>query len=153
MKHEYDSIQKGDIMDLKESIQKSYEYYLETLEMQDADDFRDTLDNRYGWLSSWFFDVTTYDGDLDIEFGKNIYEVMLQIYNRTVFDYIKDENKYKTYIIVCNLFISFKLLDWGTSIRSAWFDFGEYHPYLLNGAGHINISEDCIKYLLFEFLI
>ena len=78
-------------------------------------------DYKFIFLSSYIFDVITYDDELDLEFGKKIYEVMKSIQDRTTFDYIEEENNYKNYILVCNLLDKYDLIDWGTSIRGAWF--------------------------------
>ena len=54
-------------------------------------------------------------------------EVIDVIINQTQFEYIKDEAKYLNYLTMVNMpFLSNKI-EWGTSIRGAWFD--EYgHP-------------------------
>lgn len=138
-------------MDFKEVIQKSYEEYLEILEQQNSDDFKDSINNRYAWISHCLFDITTYDDALDIEFGKTIHEVMIQIFNRTTFEYIKIQDNYKKYIIVCNLLTGYRMLEWGTSIRGAWFDYGK-HIDIIDLEENINITEEFMKYLLFDFI-
>lgn len=90
-------------------------------------------DTKYEWAASEVFDLTTYDGDLDKLFVKKIIEVLNVIFDRTTYDYIKDETNYITYILVCQLLEKFNWINWGTSIRGAWFD--EYysrkgHPIL-----------------------
>ena len=73
------------------------------------------------WLSDDYFELTTYDSDLDLEFGKAIREVILVINNKSNFDYIKDRENYKKFILVCQLLEEKQLIDWGTSIRGCWF--------------------------------
>lgn len=75
---------------------------------------------KFIFLSDYIFDVITYDENLSYEFGKKIYEVMKAIQEGKTFDYIIDN--YKNYIIVCNLLDKFELIDWGTSVRGAWFN-------------------------------
>lgn len=83
-------------------------------------------DSKYEWAASEVFDLTTYDGELDELFVKKIIEVIKVIFTRTSFEYIKDQNNYITYILVCQLLEKFNWIEWGTSIRGAWFE--SYHP-------------------------
>ncbi|PBG28827.1 hypothetical protein BGU81_06825 [Clostridioides difficile] len=72
------------------------------------------------------FGIITYDERLDIEFGKSIIEVMKSIQSRNNFDYIKNKKKYRQYILIANLLASNGWVEWGSSIRGAWFDaFGD----------------------------
>ncbi len=69
------------------------------------------------------FDITTYDYDLSMKFGKDIIEVMEVINNRKNFEYMKeDEENYKKFILVANLLDKYNWIEWGTSIRGCWFD-------------------------------
>lgn len=77
--------------------------------------------NKYEWVSDAVFNLTTYDDGLDELFVKKIIEVCEAILNRTNFEYIKDETNYINYILVCQLLNSKGWIDWGTSIRGAWF--------------------------------
>lgn len=87
---------------------------------------------KYMFLSNYIFDVITYDENLDYEFGKKIYEVIKVIQERKNFDYISNSKKYETYILVCNLLNQFELIEWGTSVRGAWFD---KESFCKNGVG------------------
>ncbi len=98
----------------------SYKDYLQSFEGNKSKE-----DYKFIFLSSYIFDVITYDEELDLEFGKKIYEVMKSIQDRTTFDYIEEQNDYKNYILVCNLLNKYELIDWGTSIRGAWFSKSE----------------------------
>ena len=140
-------------MGYKDLINKSYKDYLEVLEMQQSDNYSDCLENKYAWLSNYFFNITTYDGDLDYEFGKDIYEVMIQIFNRTSFEYIRDETKYKKFILVCNLLLQYKLLEWGTSIRGCWFDYYNSEKICMHGVeDELKLNEEILSYILLEFM-
>ena len=68
------------------------------------------------------FDITTYDYNLSMKFGKDIIEIMEVINNRKNFEYIKDEENYKKFILVANLLDKYNWIEWGTSIRGCWFD-------------------------------
>lgn len=88
----------------------------------------ETLDTHYTeqekkciFLSDGVFGITTYDEGLSLDFGKMILETMVHIKNKTNYEYIKeDEENYKNYILSCH-FLE-RCLEWGTSIRGAWFD-------------------------------
>ena len=82
----------------------------------------DIFETKYEWAASSVFKLATYDSDLDELFVKKILEVCKVILNRTNFEYIKDENNYHTYILVCQLLKDMKWINWGTSIRGAWFN-------------------------------
>jgi len=137
-------------------IEKSYEEWLETLKdsfgshTQEFDKISEQS-KRLAFLSSTVFGLTTYDLDLDIEFGKDIFEVMKVIYEKRNFEYIKDMNNYKKYILVCNLLDNNHWLEWGSSIRGAWFHtFGEIR---LNDCSdeEIKLTEEFIKWFM-EFI-
>ena len=86
---------------------------------------------KFGFLTDQVFDLTTYDGSISDEWGKIIYEVLCVIRDRKNFDYIEDENNYNKYLLVCNILDSFQWIEWGTSIRGAWFDENERSRPLL----------------------
>ena len=79
--------------------------------------------SKYTWAARSVFDLTTYDPALDEMFVKDILEVCKVILNRENYEYIKDEKNYIKYILVCQILEKFNWLGWGTSIRTAWFNF------------------------------
>lgn len=103
----------------------SYKDYLQSYEDDDIKQAYFKEDYRFIFLSSYIFNVITYDDELDLEFGKKIYEVMKSIQGRTTFEYITEPDNYRNYILVCNLLNRFELIDWGMSIRGAWFSKNE----------------------------
>lgn len=105
------------------------------------------------FLSSTIMGLTTYDTDLDFEFGKEIYEIMKAIYERKNFEYVKDDMKYKKFILISNILDRNGWLEWGTSIRGCWFD--EYSEIELHDytGEKIRATNDFIKWLLEDFLI
>lgn len=76
---------------------------------------------KYEWAASEIFDLCTYDGDLDERFVKTILEVCKIILENRNYEAIRDDNFYPKFIIVCNLLDHKKWIDWGSSIRGAWF--------------------------------
>ena len=76
---------------------------------------------KYEFLTEVIFEITTYDTSLSIEFGKDILEVMDVIINRKNFEYIKNKENYRKFIIVANILDQYGWIEWGTSIRGCWF--------------------------------
>lgn len=100
---------------------------------------------KYHWAARNVFNLTTYDDALDEKFVKDILEVCKVILNRENFEYIKDENNYVKYILVCQLLDHFQWLCWGTSIRGAWFEVDTYYDFQTKES--INRSRDILDEL------
>ncbi|WP_286938918.1 hypothetical protein [Achromobacter sp. UBA4530] len=97
-------------------------------------DYRKLLDDGYAeyerdccgdvsksaYLSLYIFDFTTYDLDMDELMAKKALEVCRVITERSNREYIADPENYRWYIIMCNMPFFSRRLDWGTSIRGAW---------------------------------
>lgn len=94
--------------------------------------------SKYEWAASDIFDLVTYDAGLDENFVKKILEVCGAILNNETFDYIRDEKQYTDYIIVCQLLDKFDWINWGTSIRGAWFEPGRNAKQILEEFKWIN---------------
>ena len=85
-------------------------------------------ETKMEFLGSKIFYFTTYDGAIDVLFAEKMVEVLECILNRTTFEY--QEEKYINYLTMVNMpFLSNKL-EWGTSIRGAWFD--DYNKYIID---------------------
>lgn len=82
----------------------------------------DECPTRLEYLSDYIFDFTTYDAEISELFAKKAIEVCEAINNRATFEYIKDLENYKWFLIMCNMPFFIKRLDWGTSIRGAWWE-------------------------------
>lgn len=90
-------------------------------------------DGKADWIAEEVFDLTAYDSDIAAEMGSASMEVFKAITEKTTFDYIKDPEKYRQYLRVVNWPFFIKRLNWGTSIRGAWWDCrvhieGRVHP-------------------------
>ena len=93
-------------------------------------DWYEDKKSKYEWAATDIFGLTTYDGDLDERFVKDILEVCKVILERRNFEYIEaSENNYIKYILVCQLLDRLHWIDWGTSIRGAWLDVDTYYDY------------------------
>ena len=101
-------------MTAKEIYEKEFAYYVECLEDRDI----------YEWAADRIFDLTTYDGSLDKLFVRTILGICGVILNRQTYAFIKDDNMYVVYIVVCQLLKKKSWINWGTSIRGAWFENG-----------------------------
>lgn len=76
------------------------------------------------FLGGHVFDFTTYDDDMDELLGSKALEVCEAISNGKTFDYIKNEDNYQWYILMVNMSFFSGMLEWGGSIRGAWWDHG-----------------------------
>lgn len=77
-------------------------------------------ETRLAFLSESIFDFTTYDGEKDEFFGRRAVEVCTAINDGKTFDFIKDSDNYTWYLAMCNMPFFAERLEWGMSIRGAW---------------------------------
>lgn len=75
---------------------------------------------RLEYLSDYIFNFTTYDGEIAELFASKALEVCAAISGRTTFDYIKDAEQYRWYLVMVNMPSFADKLEWGTSVRGAW---------------------------------
>lgn len=94
-----------------DKFKRNYESYKEC----------ETFDNKYEWAASHIFNLATYDSRLDEMFVKLISEVCDVILENKNYEYIEDETNYFTFVAVCQRLDSLGWIDWGSSIRGAWF--------------------------------
>ena len=100
-------------MDYKQLLEHSY-----VIEQQDTISYPPK--NRLEYLSDHIFDFTTYDSAISCLFAQKAVEVCDAITNRTTFEYIKSTENYRWFLLMCNMPFFADKLDWGTSIRGAW---------------------------------
>jgi len=81
---------------------------------------------RLEFLALHVFNFTTYDGCIDELFAKKALEVCSAINNRETFKYHNDNENYVWYLLLCNMPFFIDKLEWGTSIRGAWWDHKEF---------------------------
>jgi len=75
---------------------------------------------RLEYLSDYIFDFTTYDREMAELFARRALEVCAAISNSTTFDYIRDAEQYRWYLVMCNMPFFADKIEWGTSVRGAW---------------------------------
>ncbi len=95
----------------------------------------------YSYLDLCVFDFTTYDDQITALFSRKALEVCDVINRKATFEYIQDEENYKWYLIMANTCFFKDKLNWGTSIRGAWWDDCEYTL----DVGCFYIGDDYIK--------
>ena len=86
-------------------------------------------DSRLEFLGEQVFNFTTYDGEMSALFSGKAIEVCDAINNRATFDYIKDLENYRWFLLMCNMPFFAGRLSWGTSIRGAWWDADKLESY------------------------
>lgn len=80
--------------------------------------------SRLTYLSDFVFGFTTYDSEMAELFARKALEVCAAISAGTTFDYIKDPGQYRWFLVMCNMPFFAGRLEWGTSIRGAWWAHG-----------------------------
>jgi len=76
--------------------------------------------SRLTFLADYIFDFTTYDDQMSEFFARKAIEVCAAITEGSTFEYIKDTDNYRWFLLMVNMPFFAKRLDWGTSIRGAW---------------------------------
>lgn len=99
-------------MDYKQLLEHSYTMTAETVECRP--------ETRLEYLGDHIFDFTTYDGDMSAQFAHKAVEVCAAVNDGTTFDYIKDAENYRWFLLMCNMPFFADKLEWGMSIRGAW---------------------------------
>ena len=100
--------------------------YLELLkhsyDVEKKDDCGCAPRNQMEYIGDYIFQFTTYDDDMTALFASKAVEVCAAITEGKTFDYIKDAENYRWYLLMCNTQFFAGKLNWGTSIRGAWWD-------------------------------
>jgi len=95
-------------------------------------------ESKMEYAGSVIFDFTTYDSLVDSTFATLMLEVVGCILNRTATKYMNNEDCYLNYLIMVNMPFLTDKLEWGGSIRGAWFN--DYQEYEID-CGRIEIKE------------
>lgn len=75
---------------------------------------------RAAWLATYLFDVDTYDDDMGEWFTDIMLATARAVSERATFEFIKDRTRYRDYLTAVNLPFFVGRLEWGGSIRGAW---------------------------------
>ena len=134
-------------MTTREIYEADYKYYSEF--------FTENPVSKYHWAATEIFPLTTYDDALDELFITKIVEVCKAILDRKTFEYISGYGEnYRAYILVCNMLNHYGWIEWGTSIRGAWFqEVGDCRAYILESYeyGNVPFTEENMR-ILVDFL-
>lgn len=79
------------------------------------------------------FGLTTYDSAMDEYFVGKILKVLSVIDHQQNFEFIKVQENLIDYTMVVNLKDIESVLDWGTSVRGAWFGVSKDNPFNPHG--------------------
>jgi len=107
------------------------------------------LDTKMEYLGRVIFDFTTYDGTIDVLFAERMIPVLKCILNRTTFEYQKDEKQNINYLTMVNMPFLVDKLDWGGSIRGAWFD--NWQEYEID-CGRIEIKKQELEIFITDLI-
>ena len=84
-------------------------------------------ENKLQFLGNYIFNFTTYDSYIDELFAYKMIEVIECILYGTTFKYQENRDNYLNYLTMVNMPSLKDKIEWGSSIRGAWFD--EYGHY------------------------
>lgn len=104
-----------------------YKLLLEESFAKHAEDQLDEPDgSRLVFLGDEIFNFTTYDTGMTEFFARKAVEVCNAINTFTTFKY-QDESpeNYQWFLVMCNMPFFVDKLNWGTSIRGAWWDLAD----------------------------
>ena len=75
---------------------------------------------RLCYLSDSIFNFTTYDPEMSELLARKALDVCSAISEGSTFEYIGDPDRYRWYVLLINMPFFAERLDWGSSIRGAW---------------------------------
>ena len=103
--------------------------------------------SRLAYLADYIFDFTTYEDRMGELFATKAVEVCAAISDRKTFEYLgASEESRMWYLLMCNMPFFADRLEWGTSIRGAWWN----HPMTLDSCGLFWQGEQVTATLKFE---
>lgn len=99
-------------MDLLKLLERSFNLTMASSECGDM--------TRAEFLAEYIFNFTTYDSEMSDLFGRKAVEICIAITKKTTFKYIEDKENYQFYLLMLNMPFFSKRIEWGASIRGAW---------------------------------
>lgn len=91
---------------------------------------------KFNFLANMVFGLCTYDEIIEDEWGQKIFEVLKFIQEQESFTVINNLGKYEQFLLVCQLLKQRNWIEWGTSIRSCWFDENQWsEPVMIEMLG------------------
>lgn len=93
-------------------------------------------ESRLEYLAEYIFDFTTYEKEMAELFASKALEVCAAINEGRTFEHIRDnDDNRRWYLLMCNMPFFAKRIEWGTSIRGAWWGARPDRPITLNSVG------------------
>lgn len=86
------------------------------------EDMQDSDISKLEYLSDNIFGFTTYENIVSSKMAEKCLEVCVAITNKKTFEYIATDEGNLWYLIMVNMPFFAGKLEWGTSIRGAWWD-------------------------------
>lgn len=114
-------------------------------------------DNKFVFVGDYIFDFTTYDGSMSSFMAKLMLDVCGTILNGHTFKYVENKTNYLNYLLMVNMPFLEEKIEWGTSIRGAWFDECGHRDdkedyYVIAGIYGLNIPKEDIKLFISDLL-
>jgi len=109
--------------------QKTVEYWHKWLTDRLTEYKQMDEENTAAELLASVFDITTYDGDMDLKFVEMILEVLEVLATGATHTYIENPKNYRRFLTTVNFPFIKDMLGWGVSIRGAWLEETFDEPY------------------------
>lgn len=134
-------------MGVLERFREQYGYYKLSQEAAKGEP------TKLDWVGSDVFGFVTYDDEKDEDFAIVMLEVCGVILRNENYEYINDEENYLLYLLACQWLCHLHWIDWGTSIRGAYFETNEHsRPMLYDNYGEVPFSEENLR-ILIDFVL
>ena len=149
-------LENGEKNNEEETVEslENFEYYYKYICDDEEKKWFTKEECGYIWLCSLF--ATFYDSNLELKWGKLLYETIIAIIERNQEKLLNE--KYEDYLLCLNL-IGTDKLNWGSSIRFCWFDNDEIKNKYINylkQLGYKDYKKSCEEYdcekIIKEFL-
>lgn len=105
--------------------------------------------SRLEFLADHIFNFTTYEGDYSELFAKKALEVCAAISDRKTFEYIAQPEGRLWYLLMVNMPFFSDKLEWGTSIRGAWWGAQPHNTIEFSSCGLFLDGEQLYKPMKF----
>ena len=116
------------------------------------DSYKETADNRddptlekLEFLANDIFGFTTYENVVSSMMAKKALEVCKAISDKKTFDYIASEEGNFWYLVMVNMPFFENRLEWGTSIRGAWWDLRGDKEFIIESCGLFSDGEQILE--------
>lgn len=129
-------------MDYLKLLQESHK---ETAENRD-----DPTLEKLEFLADDIFGFTTYDNVVSSMMAQKALEVCKAISEKKTFDYIASEEGNLWYLVMVNMPFFANRLEWGTSIRGAWWDLWGDKEFTIKSCGLFYNGEQILELNLNE---